>query len=966
MYFQLSNHSLHYRFTISDESIPLFCVCVLLGEKEKASVVENCFNKDQSHFYKSVQNKTRPADLNRTRERYTKDIQRVEKLGLNYTCQSVAKALVMNLWMVHHSQLNALHNKKQVLPCKSYLPKPVTNFLAEIIKTFMGIPSSSLSTCTLKDTINILSPSTLTGLYKESDLQCNKDIESDSLACRIVKLKKVVIALQQSFKFHRDPNFFESFYNLVKLTIYLYFGQGDPASGKALVDLEDSFNEHVGYFNSTVLLSGIFLSQDIKLLRTYLICIPSIDYLFVIKGCGKKQMKWQNWKCQTKSAFEQIHSYFQAYYDKAQEHKTKIVLSGRDYDKMLQVERDEDTHRLVEKETFSLLKIVAALKADFKYQLGEGFRGVKNYFTATQGFNSKIAKADIGFISGRLKNYNTSVNELTSSVEKMMTEIINKTLQIGMVQIAENTIKMALRAFQEGNPIGAIVEGPSGVADAMDSLGQLLNSVAEMETAKKLSGALNSTIKITTTIRKGLAKNKVFLSGVKMLIDTVMEEKSESSNNFEKIKLSFLNMYKHYSPGVTKPDIAEAMSYWETVAEEACEIIKNADGAVAGGIKIAFNKNGYCWRVKINITKLAETFSEIYDFQFQLMDALAQYMRSMTSKKAAENIGEQFGDIKDEYKKQSTITKNLQFMAAYSRLMFRLERMKVVEEYCNFLEYTEGGRRPDECSGIKTSVKVLLVRKRKTCIRETSGYINIPTKPAKQHDKAFVNLTELIANRTVSLKIPNEKWLLSQRPSWIGPDDKRHKIYLQSLAIILPVVSKSVRKVAVTTEFSGGNRLTPTSDIDYVIIPKEEFRYLYSEGPQTGCAPGATKLDNPYELCPDKAPLQTVICQLGSYENDPTRAYPSVFTEMKIRIDGYQNEAILTPVTDLPIKAFFNYCVISSGDQSQATCMEDTNASKLKDMCCESGKYFSSKQSSCLPCPSGSTSQLNGYYCGRD
>ena len=931
--------SIHF---ILDGSIPLFCACFVLSVREPIFKIQRCFDKDASNS-------------TRVYRKYLEDLDRVESLELDENCHS--KELLMNMWMEYHPRLNKEHNSNPSKPCKLYRQNSSPDYFGEVIKLLMGLPTSVFSSCTLKEVTELLSPSVLTGLYDEADSECIKD--EDSSACFLIQLKGVIIALEEIQKPKYSPKNFARFYDLVKHSIYLYFGQQDSLSGQARVDLVKADEQDL-YFRSITFLLQIIQSQNVQELKTYLLCIPDLQTLHIIKGCNGESVDWRDMKCHTKTAFEQIHGYFQNYYGSGRTLNTTIIISGRDYKSTLRAIRDDDTHKLVLRHSFDLLKLVEILKLDLEVQLGKGFRGLKNYFVDIANFDSNVATADIGFIDNTLNKFKKEIERSKSEVGEKLDKIISCAITVATSEVVTKAYQFALAAVSLSNPIAAITGGGS-LEDVLDRAGDLAGAMANFVKATSLKLAIKDMLDKTEDVGRKLNANRHFLSKVKTLLDAVMNNEMISPEDFEKKKLSFLSHYNAYNPGVTKPELIEMLSYWDAVVTEACKVIDEGTGVVAGGIRSDVNNQGLCWKVPIAITELSTTYEEIYDYQFQLMDAFASYMRSMTSKNAADNIGKDFGNMTTQNLTQDMLTKNLEFMAAYSHILYRLQSLTVAEEYCNFLEYTEGGRRPSICRGIETSITELLSYQRQKCFVRNSGYADIPTKPAHKDDRAFLNLTDLIAGKSVSFQVPNATWLLNS--SWIRQPDFTSKIYLQSVDLILPIQSRHTHRPSISIEISGRNRLSDESKQDFVIIPKRKFRFDYSEGPEP-CGRN-TRLKNPYHICEDMS--MGNLCRLaGNQDSDPTEAYPSILTAWKVTVDGYQECRVPIPVTYLPVKVFVEYCVISDDNQLDVHAERDERAIPTSYTCCYGNTYYSWKDDVCTQCPSGSTSKLNGYYCGRD
>ena len=194
--------------------------------------------------------------------------------------------------------------------------------------------------------------------------------------------------------------------------------------------------------------------------------------------------------------------------------------------------------------------------------------------------------------------------------------------------------------------------------------------------------------------------------------------------------------------------------FWEAVIERACEVIEAADKATSVAIQTYVNSQGYCWKIPIKMQKLTETYEEIHDFQFDLMDAMAAYVRASTAVNSA-------GDMNGNYEmiaqsNPENILYFLQQLAAMTYLNNKMEKAQVVENYCDVLQYKRGGQRPAESTDIAT-----LIAHEETGSIPHLTYQNVPIEQSSESDRAFLNLTELFLGNPVTFQIPNGQWLVN-------------------------------------------------------------------------------------------------------------------------------------------------------------------------------------------------------------
>ena len=115
----------------------------------------------------------------------------------------------------------------------------------------------------------------------------------------------------------------------------------------------------------------------------------------------------------------------------------------------------------------------------------------------------------------------------------------------------------------------------------------------------------------------------------------------------------------------------------------------------------------------------------------------------------------------------------------------------------------------------------------------------------------------------------------------------------------------------------------------------------------------------PYNM--DNCPLLEEVCQ--SYEGMFTKPiYPSLLGLWKIsfEIPAYLKVQRPFPVGPFYLKARAEICFRGN---MNANISYDENAAISTGSCCAYSNMYQDESGTCLPCPSGSSPRLNGYYC---
>ena len=600
--------------------------------------------------------------------------------------------------------------------------------------------------------------------------------------------------------------------------------------------------------------------------------------------------------------------------------------------------------------------------------LSTTFQDLQDYFTAMHSFDFTKAKHDVGYISTSLKTYGQRSVGLSKTVDGAMNEIISGALMCATHQVQYKTLKLAIAIAENSNPLGWLF-GSNDADDLMEPLEELADAIYDLVVVNKLYNLLKNLMGLLKTAVAGLKRNAECISSVK---DLVKNMNIEDDSKFQSQQAKFLEQYGNYTPATTKPQLVEIGAYLESIVEEACDFIDSAD--VPSVSPSYFFKNyvadsGLCLQTKVNIQKLMETYYEIYDFQFDLMEGLASFTRAKTGLNAAKNISFAWTSTVENCESLSTADKLARYamLAGVSYTSYQLQMWLAAEEYCDILEYEDGGARPSVCQGVDTDISALVAYKTKSCVgnKDFTCYFSIPASNyttnkykniRREKNFAQIDLHDLFAGKRVEFQIPDSNWLIDHK--WIAPFEKDYAIYVKEFEVYLPVESSSPTNVAVRAYASTSNHLTPGSTT-YAIKPYEPLLSEYVEGHSNPCR--KSSLPNPYSLCGSSKPPN--IC-LSSNILQQDFIPASIYSQWNLQVNGYEYTDIPIPATDMEIKIAMTLCKKSRDTFSQSRAKE-TIAHKraFTTKCCFENQYLSNEDGKCYPCPSGTKSTLYGYFC---
>ena len=653
----------------------------------------------------------------------------------------------------------------------------------------------------------------------------------------------------------------------------------------------------------------------------------------------------------------------QDYYNEATNRHVAIVHTDVDYPVFLNQKAIEEILHISQEGAISLIEIAKYLIEEYNKALDERFNQLKEYFQTTAEFSMKKAEADMSYIRQSLDDFRESAGILGKKVENQVSEIVHTTFKCLSLEVVEKALKAYFAVAEACNPFKTVFNGGTAT-DIMDAAAEFADSVVNAMTAASLRRAMTTLHSKLYVVAAGFDKNNNFLLFLKDLVETV--NTNIDPDKFEEMKEYFFERYSAYTPGVTRPQLTEMSAYWETVVDEACDILDNADSSLASICKGPIAANGLCWNTKIAIQTMIETYSEIYEYQFDFIDTVANYMQALTAYVAAKQIGKNWNDLADADAGGYDLLTRLQVMAGISYISYKQKTWQIIEEYCDLLEYKEGGVRPSVCNGPNTHVAALTAYIPAKC-NEIQDFFNIPMRftdgiykdvPHREF-AGFLDLPELFKGNEVSFKVPNSTWLVDH--NWIPAVAKGDALYITKFELYLPIETQTSTYVRVTAIPTTNNYLFPGVK-PYPITPITNMVYEYKEGKQNTPCRQTPLLSNPYTICSSSKPPD--LCVLTSDDTDKvfTRIpiHPSIYTLWKLKVHGYENIVPPTVATELNIKVGLTVCSLNPNS------LEDVQANSTASTCCTNNTYWSAADYACISCPAGSTSALHGYHCEKN
>ena len=336
----------------------------------------------------------------------------------------------------------------------------------------------------------------------------------------------------------------------------------------------------------------------------------------------------------------QLHSYL----EELEIHENSLVINGRkhillntgiDYIEFLKQKQLDRILQVLDEQHLTSMSIATALKGEITSQ----FTNLKSYYQHVASFNGDIAIADIDYITGRLDTFKERIASVVDTFKEKMGVLLDQMLLGAGLELVEAAITMALAIADACNPLGWLFGGadPNSVADA---IADFANAVALLSQGVAVQVAWNNVQTKATEIDENLKKNRVLLENVKVLV----YGETESREEFEDAKNSFLEQYTGYNPHVLPDDLVEVTAMWSGLVEAACEVIDAFTTSAGRAVAAIVNGQNQCVDLPVLAERMGGLYENIYDFQFDLMDAVAEGMRAKVAMDSAEEITTELTD----------------------------------------------------------------------------------------------------------------------------------------------------------------------------------------------------------------------------------------------------------------------------------------------------------------------------------
>lgn len=683
-------------------------------------------------------------------------------------------------------------------------------------------------------------------------------------------------------------------------------------------------------------------------------------------------------RCMFAQVIDKIHGYIDV-------NKTnlKIIDTTIDLKKYIGSFRLDSLLNNIETKTQKLKHAKYREKIFLQKPLHDHFKGLKKFFSVIANFNQKKMLREVSYIENRMDDYIVASEEDSKLAAKVLDDLFHIVLVTTNYDTSNKTnIRWGITILEALNPMAKLSR--NSPTDIFVSLQELIKRIRDTDFDKELKGQILNVTNLVYRTKLGFFKNSDLIRFVK----TTVHHSNDTNLDFDfaRSKALFLKNYDEYSPWISKEKLTEITSALQEIRETACNLITEAmhlgipDNAVSVFEELEKGRD-ICAIADAEIQRMIETLKETNEFQYELLETFASYMRAKETHFAATSLMQQVDSpISSDWMQTF-------YLSLYSRLIIYFEQLIAIDSFCDLREYKEFGVRPDECSQFPSSIGVSdLIHTDKSYCKGKASFVRIPIIPGpkKVKDNGFMILSELLYGNETSFQVPDVDWLI--RHEWIS-EKTDYPIYISHFEIFLPVVSDKKTQVTIQGRLAGNNVLDPEDEKQYIIRPTPELDTKYTEGKDAfkNCK---NLIENPYRTCPKPGWDLPKVCLLTSDSSDPSKAYGSVYATWKFIVMGYEdiNIPVAAFTNDTFLKASVRLCTKLDG--AVITKTKDRNVSKRTETliikknkmtlenrkrsiknyktCCLEGHYYSQTKEKCISCPDGYERAMKGYYCRKD
>ena len=252
-------------------------------------------------------------------------------------------------------------------------------------------------------------------------------------------------------------------------------------------------------------------------------------------------------------------------------------------------------------------------------------KGISGYFKGLAEYDQGIAQADVTFLKDKLKEFDNRAGTLYRKLEKDVQGAMKALITAQALQVAEESLILGLKIAENSNPLKVIFGGVEA-GDIYEQTAGVVRAIAEAGKGVALMVNLASVYEDFSALARDFKDNAAQISNLYDMVEAIKKNKIEEIG-FGADK--FIKGYGDYTPKVSKTRLAENDALWAAFKDSTCDLLSTQ--GVVGGMLL-------CEKLEGTLAEFAALRENIFDFQFDLVDALAGVVRGDVAKKLEQSI----------------------------------------------------------------------------------------------------------------------------------------------------------------------------------------------------------------------------------------------------------------------------------------------------------------------------------------
>ena len=584
--------------------------------------------------------------------------------------------------------------------------------------------------------------------------------------------------------------------------------------------------------------------------------------------------------------------------------------------------------------------------------------GISKYFYGLAKYDQGIADADVTFLSDKLTKFDTDASTLSEKVEKDIKAAMTALLVTQAAQVIEESAILKLKIAQQMNPAKVIFSGVEA-GEAYEQTAEVARAIQELARGSALMANLHKVYADTSSLAKDFMDNANQIKKLDKMVEAIKK------NEVDKIGIDadkFIKAYGDYTPKVQRSRLAKNDALWAAFKESTCDLLFGAQGVAAAVSQGVVGGMLLCEKLEGTLAEFGTLRENIFDFQFELVDALARVMRGQVAMKLSQSI---------------TVTNDLldasKLMLGFFMTQYRLQSQALL--YCDKLRYLNQGNIIDACQSTgffsEDTLDNLIAYDPDVTYDLEERFVYIPTRPQFPGDQGFINLPALSKGQPVTFRLPADRaWL--RKYNWLTQDEFLAP-FVESFKVYLPLKEyktgseREYSKTRIQLTSVASSAFSAKSDVVYN-LPLEDSKYntIYSLGFDR--CPEGKDIANPYSLCNNLPRM----CDTNTRVPPLTKSImPTILSTWKLSYSMEAGDTDVTwnapnPATNLLCIAKVKLRFLHNNRRRILGYQRDEAPSR----CCTGNTYRKEwKDRACVACPSkpptDSVTMLRGYYCEK-